>query len=161
MSRALNWTGLRKEANQPVVLMIREFFPHIFYEVPRWRPEGLVGGYNPRSIGGGHEYGLAADIYVRVAMPNEKRIGDGLFELFMSHSYELGVAKVIWNGRTWEASSSSSEDREYRGSDPHTDHVHVRFTRAASQFRPPRLLFLMRELHDRTFGAFPQSPASP
>ena len=71
---ALNWKGLRKKANQPIVLQLKHFFPLIFPEIT-WRSAGMIGGYNPSSIGGGHEYGLAADIYVRVTEDNEKKVG--------------------------------------------------------------------------------------
>jgi hypothetical protein len=154
MAVALNWTGLRKEAAQPIVKHIRTFFPLIFPEVPMFNPKGHVGGYNAASFGGGHEYGLAADIYVRVDMPDEKRVGDGLLELFMENATELGVTKVIWNRRAWEAGKDpEGSTRPYTGPKPHTDHVHVSFSRKASQFQPPRLAFLMKELHDRLFGA--------
>jgi hypothetical protein len=153
----LNWKGLRKEAPQPAVTQIRTFFPRIFPEVPQWRREGLVGGYNNKSFGGGHEYGLAADIYVRVIMPDEKRIGDGLFEMFKTHP-ELGVEKVIWNRQAWDLGSPTDESRPFRGDKPHTDHVHVRFTRTASQSASPKLVFLMKDLHDSLFGSLGSQP---
>lgn len=133
--RTMNWKGLRKNANQPIVLQLKRFFPLIFPEI-KWRSEGLVGGYNPASIGGGHEYGLAADIYVRVAKENEKKVGDGLLDMFMCHAGELGVEKVIWNTMTWESKNNiPGVPRRFLGGTPHTDHVHVRFTREMSQ--PP------------------------
>lgn len=150
---ALNWKGLRKDANQPIVLHLKYYFPHIFPEIPKWRPTGLVGGYNPGSIGGGHEYGLAADIYVRATMPNEKKVGDGLFDMFMWHADELGVEHVIWNGMKWESKVNvPGVPRKFLGQSPHTDHVHVRFTRQISQRTPPILVFKLQALHDNLFG---------
>jgi hypothetical protein len=149
--RALNWKGLRKNANQPIVLQLKRFFPLIFPEI-NWRSEGLVGGYNPASIGGGHEYGLAADIYVRVAEENEKKVGDGLLDMFMWYASELGVEKVIWNTMTWESKANTpGVPRRFLGGKPHTDHVHVRFTREMSQRTPPSLVFRLQALHDELF----------
>jgi|SRR5512143_814662 hypothetical protein len=149
---ALNWTGLRRDANQPIVLELKEYFPRIFPEIPKWQPSGLVGGYNPASVGGGHEYGLAADIYLRVPMENEKRVGDGLFDMFMWQADEVGVEHVIWNEMKWESKKNvPGAPRKFLGQNPHTDHVHVRFTREMSQRRPPILVFRLQRLHDELF----------
>ena len=148
---ALNWKGLRKKANQPIVLQLKHFFPLIFPEIT-WRSAGMIGGYNPSSIGGGHEYGLAADIYVRVIEDNEKKVGDGLFDMFMWHAAELGVEKVIWNTMTWESKANiPGVPRKFLGGDPHNDHVHVRFTREMSQRTPPSLIFRLYALHNEIF----------
>lgn len=150
---ALDWKGLRKDANQPIVVHLKYYFPKIFPEVPMWRSLGIVGGFTPGSIGGGHEYGIAADIYVRVSMPNEKKIGDGLFDMFMWNADELGIEHVIWNGMKWESKSNvPGSPRKFLGPKPHIDHVHVRFTRGMSQRTPPNLVFRLRTLHENLFG---------
>lgn len=151
---ALNWKGLRKEANQPIILYLKKYIPFLFPEIPKWRREGLVGGYNPASFGGGHEYGLAADIYLRASQKNEKKIGDGLFDMFMENAEELGVEHIIWNKMKWETKKNfPGMPRAYHGKKPHTDHVHVRFTREMGQRMPPTLVFKLRELHDQIFSS--------
>jgi len=152
---AKNWKGLKKEANQPILVYLKDNFRFIFPEIPKWRSSGLVGGYNPISIGGGHEFGLSADIYVRVSNPTEKMIGDGLFEMFMWNSNELGIEHIIWNKLKWEAKENiPGVPRKYQGKNPHTDHIHIRFTREMSQRMPPILIFKLKELHDELFGSY-------
>ena len=150
---ALNWEGLRRDANQPIVLHLKHYIPLIFPEIAKSPPAGRVGGYNPASIGGGHEYGLAADIYVNVSVVDEKRVGDGLFDMFMWNADELGVEHVIWNRMKWESKVNvPGMPRTFLGQSPHTDHVHVRFTRAISQRMPPILVFKLQKLHDDLFS---------
>ena len=71
------------------------------------------------------------DIGLSASKPTEKTIGDGLFQAFIDVAAEMGVEEVIWNRRIW--STRNPHIHAYHGHSPHTDHVHVGFTRAASQ----------------------------
>jgi hypothetical protein len=95
-----------------------------------------LGIYNPRNVAGtntpsAHAEGRALDIGLLVSRPNEKMIGDELFKLFIKNSGELGLDHVIWDRQIW--SQVHPKLRPYHGHSPHTDHVHVAFTREGSQ----------------------------
>ena len=95
-----------------------------------------LGIYNPRNVAGtntpsAHAEGRALDIGLLVTRPGEKLIGDELFQLFIRNSIELGLDHVIWNRQIW--SQVHPRPRPYLGQNPHTDHVHVAFTREGSQ----------------------------
>ena len=62
---------------------------------------------------------------------NEKFLGDQLFQLFIQNAAELGLDHVIWDRQIWSAQRGGP--RPYTGVSPHTDHVHVAFTRDVSQ----------------------------
>jgi hypothetical protein len=95
-----------------------------------------LGIYNPRNVAGtntpsAHAEGRALDIGLLVSRPNEKLIGDQLFKIFIETSDELGLDHVIWNRQIWSQAHPSL--RPYHGQNPHTNHVHVAFTREGSQ----------------------------
>lgn len=94
------------------------------------------GIYNNRNIAGTktpslHAEGRALDIGLDVRNPKENTIGDGLFRIFGEVAVVAGIQEVIWNRQIW--SSARPLVHPYTGHDPHTGHVHVGFTRDASQ----------------------------
>lgn len=78
-----------------------------------------------------HSEGRALDIGLLVKWPWEKEIGDSLFNLFIENATELGLHHVIWNRQIW--STTRGGPRRYTGSSPHTDHIHITFTKPGSQ----------------------------
>lgn len=81
-----------------------------------------------------HKEGRAVDWGLSASNPTEKAIGDQFVEWLMGlgpdnkpgyNARRLGVMYVIWNGYIWSNSSATSTVRQYTGSNPHTDHVHV------------------------------------
>jgi len=95
-----------------------------------------LGIYNARNIAGTntpslHAEGRALDIGLLVSNPTEKYIGDELFELFIEHAQQMGLQEIIWDHQVW--STQRTYVHPYGGSNPHTDHVHVGFTRDGSQ----------------------------
>ena len=95
-----------------------------------------LGIYNPRNVAGtntpsAHAEGRALDIGLLVSNPSEKLLGDQLFQAFIETGPQVGLDHVIWNRKIW--SISQGGPRPYTGVSPHTDHVHVAFTRAGSQ----------------------------
>jgi len=144
---SINW-----KRNQPIVAHVRlvlaenfPFFMSLGYSL-NWSG---IGGYVDRTTKSGkesaHAEGRAIDIYLRAAKPWEKELGDGLFELFRRHHVDLGVDHAIWNKRIW---SSNHGLRPYnnKSNGPHTDHVHVAFTREGSQQQPTILKTLAQKL---------------
>ena len=81
------------------------------------------------------------DIYVNAGDPTERQIGDGLFSLFIKWQSSLDVDHVIWSRQIWSAVNGGP--RPYTGVDPHTNHVHVAFTKTGSQRQPPFLIPLL------------------
>jgi hypothetical protein len=104
---------------------------HANFPQPRF-----LGIYNRRNVAGtstpsAHAEGRALDIGLLVSRPDEKALGDQLFDLLIRNAAELGLDHVIWNRRIW--SSARGGPRPYTGVSPHTDHIHVAFTRDGSQ----------------------------
>ena len=47
----------------------------------------------------------------------------------------MGVMYLVWNGQIWSAYRASEGWRPYRGPNPHTDHIHISFSRAGADAR--------------------------
>ena len=111
----------------------RALWDIIHANFPQARFDGI---YNPRNIAGTntrslHAEGRALDIGLSVGNPTEKTIGDSLFQIFVDTAAQAGFQEIIWNRQIW--SSAHPNIHHYTGQNPHTDHVHVGFTRQASQ----------------------------
>ena len=96
----------------------------------------FMGIYSRRNVAGtntpsAHAEGRALDIGLEVARPQENVLGDQLFDLLIRNSAELGLDHVIWNRQIW--STARGGPRPYTGVSPHTDHIHLAFTRDGSQ----------------------------
>jgi flagellar protein FlgJ len=94
-----------------------------------------TGIYNDRNVAGtttksAHAEGRALDIHLNVSRPDEKLIADNLYRIFIEVAYQSGIDNVIWNRRIW---SRTKGQHAYHGQNPHTDHIHVEFTRPGSQ----------------------------
>lgn len=138
--------------NQPIILFLRQWMPVHFPLLQSRHARGRihesgVGGYNNRPGGGAHIEGRAADIFVNAFREDEKPIGDGLFKIFSHHAHELGVETVTWHLHIWnrEANDLPGVPRPFTRGD-HNDHIHVAFTREASQQQPAILLVYFNEL---------------
>ena len=99
----------------------RRSFPIFYTRCPRGSRRDING----------HVEGRALDIGLLISDPNEKAIGDGLFDILVNRSHELGIDHIIWNGLIW--SPTRGGPRRYTGHNPHVDHIHVAFTRDGSQ----------------------------
>ncbi len=136
--------------NQPMVLYLRRWLP---IYLPRVRK---VGGYVNRTTDVGtfsaHSEGRAADIYLDAGDPLDRQVGDALFLLFQEYAAELGVDHTIWNREQWSVDRGGP--RPYpKGRNPHTNHVHVAFTREGSQEEPALLLYLLGKVSAELYGA--------
>src|SRR5262249_9375959 len=95
-----------------------------------------LGIFNPRNIAGSrtpslHSEGRALDIGLSASVTRERTIGDLLFRDFAEIGALLQLEELIWNLQIW--SDSRRYIHPYTGVNPHTDHIHVGFTRAGSQ----------------------------
>jgi len=95
-----------------------------------------LGIFNPRNIAGTrtpslHSEGRALDIGLFASVTRERTIADLLFGDFAEIGVLLQLEELIWNHQIW--SDSRRYIHPYTGVNPHTDHIHVGFTRAGSQ----------------------------
>ena len=91
-----------------------------------------LGIYNCRTVRGGattscHGEGRACDAGFPVGDPD----GDRLLRRLLKYPGRLGIQCIIYERRIY--SRKSPEGRPYTGLVPHTDHLHVEFTREAAQ----------------------------
>jgi flagellar protein FlgJ len=94
-----------------------------------------TGIYNDRNVAGtnkksAHAEGRALDIHLNVNRPDEKLIADKLYRIFIEAAYQTGIDNVIWDRMIW---SRTRGEHRYAGQNPHTDHIHIEFTRPGSQ----------------------------
>jgi hypothetical protein len=159
MTTKVNWNQ-----DQPIVKYLRRWVPAIFPVIHQNHPLGRgVGGYVSRTTAMGmpsaHAEGRAADIYLNANDGTQRRIGDGLFEIFRTWRRELGIDHVIWNGQIWSVARGGP--RRYTRGDPHIDHVHVAFTRAGSQLQPSILIPLLDGLCLDVYGTMDGQERAP
>lgn len=99
--------------------------------------------YNDRNIAGtltksAHAEGRALDVHLRANHPDQRSLGDQRFRALVRKASFLGIDNVIWNREIWNReiwNRARGGPRLYNGKNPHTDHIHVEFTRAGSQSR--------------------------
>jgi hypothetical protein len=106
-----------------------------------------LGIYNHRVVAGTHTLshhaeGRALDIGLLVRNPNEKVLGDNLFRIFVETASLLELDEIIWNHTI--SSAQQTAPHRYGGVDPHTNHIHVGFTRAGSQSTRMPAKFMVR-----------------
>jgi hypothetical protein len=119
------WSG-----PQPAPLALYRFLHANF---PSVRNDGI---YNPRNVAGTnipshHAEGRAVDLGLLATKPDEKLLGDRLFRILIENAAELEVDEIIWNRTIW--SQQKRYEHTYQGVDPHSNHIHVGYTRVGSQ----------------------------
>lgn len=90
-----------------------------------------LGIYNPRTIRGTgtpslHNVGRAWD--AGTPSVEAKSQGTELANLLVTHHLDLGVQLVIWQRRIWSNIRKAEGWRVYRGTSPHTEHMHIELT---------------------------------
>ena len=142
--------------DQPAVRYLKKWLPVYFPVIPRNHAAGKgVGGYVPRKTSSGsfsfHSEGRAADIYLNAFDAEMLNVGDALFKMFMAHNMAFGVDHIIWNHQIW--STAHGGPRPYTGGNgPHTNHIHVAFTRSGSQKQSALLLALLPYVYLQAYG---------
>ncbi len=94
-----------------------------------------TGIFNCRVIAGSsvpslHGEGRAADLGVR---PFDADYGHDVASLLHANSAEIGIQCIIWSRRIWSGAQPHAGFRQYRGSSPHVDHLHVELTWPAAR----------------------------
>lgn len=88
-----------------------------------------------------HKEGRAFDWGVRYANAAERAKANAFLTWLLktdaaghkaANARRLGVMYVIWDKRIWGAYAANQGWRPYRGSNPHTDHVHISLSRAGA-----------------------------
>jgi hypothetical protein len=136
LERMTRWDG-PQPAPRALFTLLRANFPRI-------RNDGI---YNSRFVAGTtklslHAEGRALDIGLSADIPEQRTIGDRLFEIFIETASLMEIEEVIWNRRI--SSSALPRVHHYSGVDSHTGHIHVGFTRAGSQKTNFPPLFLLK-----------------
>lgn len=99
-----------------------------------WDHTHSMGIYNPRKVRGStntwsvHAEGRAVDIGVNLDAKG-LRTGDKVAAWLIHNAEAVGIQYFIWNRRSWRKSRGW---RDYRGTSPHRDHLHVEMTREAA-----------------------------
>lgn len=79
-----------------------------------------------------HYDGRAIDWMVNVKNRNQKAAADAAVQWMSANNGEvarrLGVQYIIWNKKIWGAYAPARGWQNYRGANPHTDHVHISMT---------------------------------
>jgi len=139
MSDSINWNK-DQPAPRTAIRMIHANFPQV----------RNLGIYVCRDIAGtnvpsAHAEGRALDIGLRANRPAERLIADQLFHALIQSASQSGIDNVIWNRHIWSVAHGGP--RPFVGhyangapKNPHTDHIHVEWTRDGSQ--QERLQFL-------------------
>jgi hypothetical protein len=130
----VNWKGPQL-APKDLARLLRANFPQITQ----------TGIYNDRNVAGtnkksSHAEGRGLDVHLDSTDPDQKLVGDILFDLIIKKASSIGVDNVIWNGQIW--STARGGPRRYSGSNAHTDHIHIEFTREGSQHKVLHKLLL-------------------
>ncbi|MEE2788031.1 MAG: hypothetical protein VX589_11880 [Myxococcota bacterium] len=103
-----------------------------------WPGVTRVGGYNCRVIAGSletsiHGVGRALDIHFEEDNGEaDNDLGDALANYFVMNAESMGVQRIIWDQSIWTA-GRGVQARPYGGVSPHTDHIHMEISVAASQ----------------------------
>jgi len=126
--KKINWKG-----PQPAPRYMANLLTANFPDVKK------TGIYNDRNVAGtnkksSHAEGRALDFHLDATDPSQKALGDRLFDAIIRKAEKIGVDNVIWNREIWSVGKKVGGKRKYNGKNPHTDHVHVEFTRAGSQY---------------------------
>jgi hypothetical protein len=88
-----------------------------------------------------HKEGRAFDWGVRYSSTAERAKANAFLTWLLktdaaghkaANARRMGVMYVIWNKRIWGAYAANQGWRPYRGSNPHTDHVHISLSRTGA-----------------------------
>ena len=81
-----------------------------------------------------HKEGRALDYMLSVSNTQDREVANSILGWLLAtdehgntHAMarRLGVMYIIWNKRIWSAYNASGGWRQYGGTNPHTDHIHI------------------------------------
>lgn len=111
------------------------------YLVANFPGASYFQGYNCRQIRGSsgmslHGTGRALDVFVPLdGGQADNDLGDPVAHWLMQNAEAIGVQLIIWDRSIWSAGRSSNKHRQYTGSHPHHEHLHIEITSAAAAKR--------------------------
>jgi hypothetical protein len=133
----INWNQ-EQPAPKELRGLLKNTFPEIKLKVPDGKGGMMINYqiYIVRNVAGSnnasdHSEGRAIDIYLEAGDTGEKKIADYLYQVFINSADDMGISYVIWNREWWKKSTGQKEP--YTGSNPHTNHIHVSWSRDGSQ----------------------------
>ncbi len=141
----VDWTR-----EQPILVYMRALVQRHFVEVGvsysvfnnsrGIHPSQGVGGFGHTVTAHGttsrHAEGRACDIYFYTWEPQLRAFGDALFDGLASNARVLGIEDLIYYKRTWSLRNPTVHASDAIDERNHRDHLHVGFSRAASQNCP-------------------------
>lgn len=150
MTETINWNKDQPAPKQAIGVIHANF--------PQVRNLGIYVCRNVKGtdIKSPHSQGRALDIGLRADLPAERALGDQLFQTLIRSAFRSGIDNIIWSRQIW--SRAHQQVRPFAGAytrngkalkdkqgrpvlkNPHTDHIHVEWTRDGSQMQ--RLAFL-------------------
>jgi hypothetical protein len=132
-----NWNQ-EQPAPKEVRQLLKNTFPEIKLKVPAGNGKTMDNYqiFAVRNVAGSsnasdHSEGRAIDIFLEASDGSEKKIADYLFQVFMDNADDMGISYVIWNKEIWKKSTGKKE--AHTGTNPHTNHIHVSWSRDGSQ----------------------------
>jgi len=78
-----------------------------------------IGGYRSGADAQDHGLGLAIDVMTTLK-------GQAVADYAQANAKRLAITYIIWNRAIWDSRNNRGWE-PYRGSSPHTDHVHISF----------------------------------
>lgn len=88
-----------------------------------------IGGYRSGPDAQDHGLGLAIDVMTTVK-------GQAVADYAQANAARLAITYVIWNRAIWDSRNSRGWE-PYKGTSPHTDHVHISFKPTAGAIDSP------------------------
>jgi flagellar protein FlgJ len=84
-----------------------------------------MGIFNCRNVRGGSTLSLHAEGRAIDIAPYSRSQGTAISRYLLSRASELNVQEIIYYRQIWSARYPNAGWRNYTGSNPHTDHVHI------------------------------------
>ena len=160
---------------QPIFVYVQQLTWKHFPEVamsyserknyPGIHPSKGVGGFGHTVTAHGgpsrHAEGRACDIYFYTWEPELYALGKALFDQLAAHATLLGIEDLIYYKWTWSARHPTVHPSDATDTRNHRDHLHVGFSRAASQNTPSILESLFAQARHDGMGPLHNSMAPP
>lgn len=112
--------GNEQPAPLTIWKLVHRQFPEITYE-----GIGMPPGHED------HSEGRALDLGLHARNSTQRPLADALVELFRRNAGEVGWSYIIWNHQIWY-SDARGGPLPYTGPNPHTDHIHISWSRNKS-----------------------------
>lgn len=100
-----------------------------------------------------HSEGRALDLGLHARSPLQRQLADALLTILIRNAGEIAWSYIIWNHFIWY-NDARGGPHPYTGPNPHTDHIHISWSRSKSQLVSfPNLLRDLSALAASRFAA--------